>query len=227
MKSKKQPFYDKKKLLIELVPLTFIVIMFGVALYVHPMLPDKIPTHWNAAGQVDNYSGKDGVFFIPVVFLVISTLLFVLPLMEVFRDNMLKIYDYYYMFKIIFGVFFLVLFAATLAPNFGYDINVAYIVLSMISIMFIGLGLILPKLKRNFMFGIRTGWTLSSDRVWEKTHKIGGILFISVGILTLIFSFLLALEVMFFVFIGLVMLISIFLVFYSYYLYKNERSTKK
>jgi uncharacterized membrane protein len=216
-------FYDKKKLLLEITTIIFIVIMFGTALYVYPKLPDKIPTHWNATGQADGFSGRSGVFIIPVMYLVISILLFILPFMEVFRENMLKIYKYYSAFKIIFGVFFTVLFIATILPNFGYDINVSYIVMWMISFMFIGLGIILPKLKRNFMFGIRTGWTLSSDEVWDKTHKLGGILFVILGTLTVLMTFVLNMQILFFIFIGLTLLIAIILAFYSYYIYRNVK----
>jgi uncharacterized membrane protein len=139
---------------------------------------------------------------------------------------MIKIYNYYYAFKMIFSIFFAVLFVATLLPPLGYDINVSYVVIAMIGLLFIALGFILPKLKRNFMFGIRTGWTMSSDTVWDKTHKIGGILFTALGIVTLMLLFVLELETLFFVFLALTILVSLFLVFYSYYLFKHDKNKK-
>ncbi len=226
-KSQKMPFYDKKKLVLELIPLLMVILTFIIAIYAYPQLPNKIPTHWNSAGEVDGFSSAKGIFLIPILFLILIILLFVLPLMEVFRENMLKTYKYYFIFKIIFSTFFLGLFIATLLPNFGYNINVAYIVIIMIGALFIGLGIILPKIKRNFMFGIRTGWTLSSDTIWDKTHKLGGILFILLGILTLLLLTLLKLEILFFVFITLTLLVSLFLVGYSYYLYKNTKKSIK
>jgi len=222
-KSLKQPFYNKNRLLLEIVTIAFIIIMFATAFYVRPLLPDKIPTHWNAAGVADGFSGRNGVFLIPIIFLVTSILLFILPLMEVFRNNMLEIYRYYYAFKVFFGLFFLVLFISSLLPNFGYDINVAYVVIWMISFMFIGLGMILPKLKRNFMFGIRTGWTMSSDEVWDKTHKVGGIVFALLGITTILLLFVLKLETLFFAFVALTLLCSTFLILYSYYVYRRTK----
>ena len=224
MKKSEQPskrFYDNKKLLLELVPLVLVIATFIIALFVHPILPDKIPIHWDASGVANGFSGRNGIFVIPIIFLIVTALLFILPLMEVFRDNMLKIYKQYYIFKIIFSVFFTLLFVFTLLPNFGYNINVAYAVIMMIALMFIGLGFILPKLKRNFMFGIRTGWTLSSDVVWNKTHKVGGVLFALIGVITIALLFALKLEILFFVFIGLTLLASLILVIYSYYLFKK------
>ena len=217
----KTKFYDRKKLLLEIIPFALVIISFIIAIYVYPLLPPKIPVHWDAQGVANGFSGSAGIFMIPIVSLVVMILLFVLPLMEVYRENMLKIYNYYYSFKVFFAAFFTILFVATIMPNFGYNINVAIVIITLISIMFIWLGLTLPKLKRNFMFGIRTGWTLSSDEVWEKTHKLGGILFTCLGLITLILLWLLKLEMIFFVFMALVISVSVFLVFYSYYIYKK------
>jgi uncharacterized membrane protein len=222
-------FYDKRKLWMESVPfIIFIIMIFGALVYL-PKIPDTIPTHWNASGQADGFGGRNSIFIIPIMFFVILILFFILPLMEVFRENMIKIYNYYYAFKIMFSIFFAVLFVATLLPILGYDINVSRVVIAMIGLLFISLGFIFPKLRRNFMFGIRTGWTLSSDEVWDKTHKIGGILFVILGALTIVLLFTLKLETLFFVFLVLTILVSLFLVFYSYYLYKNKNnsSTKK
>lgn len=225
--SVKSRFYDKRKILLESVPFIIFIALIISAIMYYPKIPANIPTHWNASGQADGFGGKNTIFIIPIIFFIILVLFLILPLMEVFRENMLKIYNYYYAFKIIFSVFFAVLFISTLLPTLGYDINVSFVVIGMIGLLFISLGIILPKLKRNFMFGIRTGWTLSSDNVWEKTHKLGGILFIVLGGITEILLFILKLEMLFFIFLILTMLVSLFLVFYSYYIYKNDKSIKK
>jgi uncharacterized membrane protein len=219
----KTRFYDKKKLLLESIPFALVIISFIIALVVYPQLPSKIPVHWDANGVANGYSGSSGIFMIPVISLIVMIVLFFLPLMEVYRENMIKIYNYYYAFKVFFAAFFTILFISTILPNFGYNINVATVVIALIGIMFIWLGFTLPKLKRNFMFGIRNGWTLSSDDIWEKTHKLGGRIFLAIGALTLIFMMLIPMEILFFTFIAIVILTSIFLVLYSYKLYRNRK----
>ena len=42
----------------------------------------------------------------------------------------------------------------------------------------------MPRARPNWWFGIRTPWTLSNDRVWERTHRVGGYLLVAVGIVT-------------------------------------------
>jgi len=55
-----------------------------------------------------------------------------------------------------------------------------------IGLLFIFVGLMLNKAKRNYFIGIRTPWTLANDVVWQKTHRLGSKLFILAGILTLL-----------------------------------------
>jgi len=51
-----------------------------------------------------------------------------------------------------------------------------------LGLLFILMGNYLPRLPRNFFFGIRTPWTIASERVWKKSHRVGGWLFVIGGI---------------------------------------------
>jgi len=85
------------------------------------------------------------------------------------------------------------------------------------------LGNLLPKIPSNFFAGIRTPWTLSSELVWRKTHRLGGIGFIIGGLLMIIIPLLWkssqsALIIMFI----LIMIVCLYPVLYSFLLYKKE-----
>ncbi len=43
------------------------------------------------------------------------------------------------------------------------------------------LGNIMPKLRRNSLVGLRTPWSQSSEVVWKKSQRVGGILFMAAG----------------------------------------------
>ncbi|MDO8755746.1 MAG: SdpI family protein, partial [Anaerolineales bacterium] len=82
-------------------------------------------------------------------------------------------------------------------------------------------GFLLRRAKRNWFIGIRTPWTLSSDRVWNETHRLGSPLFMASGGLALLgafFSGTIAFWLMFVPLIGS----TLFLVIYSYVLYQRE-----
>jgi len=48
--------------------------------------------------------------------------------------------------------------------------------------LFIVIGNYLPKVRPNYMVGIRTPWTLTSDVAWTRTHRMGGRLFVIEGV---------------------------------------------
>ncbi|HEU5228101.1 MAG TPA: SdpI family protein, partial [Ktedonobacteraceae bacterium] len=86
--------------------------------------------------------------------------------------------------------------------------------------LFIFLGNYTGKMRRNFWMGIRTPWTLASAVVWERTHRLGGWLFVAVGLLGIPLSFVPALRLW-----GIVIpiiAVSIFLYIYSYVCYQRQ-----
>ena len=88
------------------------------------------------------------------------------------------------------------------------------------SVLFIFLGNYMGKLRRNFWMGIRTPWTLTSDVVWERTHRVGGWLFVAIGLLGIPFSFVPQLRI--FGMLVLIVLAAIFLTIYSYLCYRQH-----
>jgi uncharacterized membrane protein len=110
----------------------------------------------------------------------------------------------------------------TLAWSLGYHgFKMSMAMLPFMGLLFIFIGFLLRKAKRNFFIGIRTPWTLSSDKVWDGTHRMGATLFSASGILAIIgslFGGMVAFWLMFVPLIGS----SFFLVVYSYVLYRRE-----
>jgi uncharacterized membrane protein len=72
--------------------------------------------------------------------------------------------------------------------------------------------------------GIRTPWTLSSDRVWEKTHRFGGRVFVAGGLLISIAALLWA-QWVHVVLIAVVLIATSSVFVYSYVEWKREQST--
>jgi len=91
-----------------------------------------------------------------------------------------------------------------------------------ISILFFLIGWVLPQIKRNFFIGIRTPWTLSSDEVWDKTHKIGGKIFMAFGVLSLV-SVIFGSVVNFVVVIFGAILSAVVMMIYSYLAFRKYK----
>jgi uncharacterized membrane protein len=60
------------------------------------------------------------------------------------------------------------------------------IIVAGVGLMFIVLGNYMGKVRKNFFIGIRTPWTLASDEVWSRTHRLGGKVFVLTGIFMIV-----------------------------------------
>lgn len=172
--------FDKK----EILPILIILASMAMGIYFLPALPSQVPSHWNVYGQIDGWVSKTfAVYFFPALTLVIYLLLSFFPLMDPRRKNIEKFSGIYFGFKLVTTAFLSGLYFLTLWAGLGHEVNVGRWVVWGIAVMFLYLGIVMPKLKHNYTIGIRFPWTLHSEVVWEKTHKLGGKLFIALAVL--------------------------------------------
>jgi len=170
----------------EILPVALIVVAFIVGLLLYPDLPEIMPSHWNAQGEVDAWSSKNfSVFFFPGLTLGIYLLMTFIPLIDPLRKNYIKFRMVYFWFRTIFVVFFISLYFYTLWVGLGSELNINYFILPAMSALFILIGMFLPKIRKNYFVGIKTPWTIHSEEVWNKTHQFSGKLFVIAGMIAL------------------------------------------
>lgn len=166
--------------------LALILLMFAIAAWLYPALPDPVPTHWNAVGEVDGWTAKPwGVYLLPLITLGLLPLLLLLPVISPkgFRlDAARQVYDIV-VFTVVAFMLLVELFSFRAALGHGGDFTRAMPII--LGLLFIVLGNYLPRFPRNFFVGIRTPWTLASESVWRRTHRLGGRLFMAAGFLAL------------------------------------------
>jgi uncharacterized membrane protein len=71
----------------------------------------------------------------------------------------------------------------------GTRLNAIFIMTALVGALFLVLGTSMSGMRRNFIIGIRTPWTLASDDVWDRTHRLGGRIFMIAGALLMIAPF--------------------------------------
>jgi uncharacterized membrane protein len=150
----------------------------------YPRLPERIPTHWNAHGQVNGYGSKWvtlGLF--PLATLAMWGVLRFLPTIDPRRENYAKFQGTYDLVMNLVLTLILLLQGVAIAGALGAPIAFRLLPV-VIGAAFVVLGNAMPRARPNWWFGIRTPWTLSNDRVWERTHRVGGYLFVALGIVT-------------------------------------------
>jgi len=204
----------------EKIAIILVALSFLGAFLVYPLLPEKVPIHWNIKGEADGYGDPlAGAFIFPIIGVFMILLFWVIPKIAVFKENLKKFENEYYLFELFMVLFFIIMFKLTLLPNFGFEFNMSWAIMPLIAILFIFIGIIMPKFKRNFFVGIRTPWTIANDQVWGKTHKLGGKLFIALGVISLIG--LILPDLFLYIFVAPVLFVVAILFVYSYLEFKK------
>jgi uncharacterized membrane protein len=156
--------------------------MAAFAAAVFPSLPAEIPVHWNMAGRPDSTMARlPGAFLLPGLGLAIWVLFLVLPRFDRRRGPYDRFWESYWA---VCGLILLFLFGAevlVLGIALGWPIDVVQGLFFGAGILFVFVGRLLPRLSRNRWMGIRTPWTLASETVWKKTHRVGMHAFVVCG----------------------------------------------
>lgn len=154
------------------------------SILLYPALPDRVPVHWNLAGQVDGYTSRAmGAFFLPAMNLAIYALLLAMPLVDPRRANYARFAGFYRGLRIILTFFLSVLHAVTLLAGVGRPVDILLVGSLGMSGLFLYLGHSLGRVHPNYFVGIRTPWTLEDEEVWRRTHRLGGRLLMAVAVL--------------------------------------------
>jgi len=209
------------------IPLGVIVLAFAASAAVYSDLPDRMPTHWNMAGELDGWTDRPwGAFLLPLMLLVGLGMFHLLPRIDPRGANYAKFKGTYEILIIATMVFLLGVHLVILAIALGQDISVTRVMPVGVGILFIVIGNILPRTRSNWFVGVRTPWTLSSDRVWERTHRFAGRLFVAAGgLLVLIALFAPALTQRALIGVSVVVLVGV--LGYSYLVWRNDPDARK
>ena len=177
--------------------LWFTIVVIGVqiivALVAYPFLPARIPTHWDAAGQINGYMPKWlGAFFPAGMSIVLTVFLRGIVAIgpRLGRENQRVTVSQINYVTFGLAVLMLIIQVISFATALGLPVDQANILNLVLSLGMILLGNYMGKFRRNFWMGIRTPWTLTSDMVWERTHRLGGWLFVLGGVIGIAATFI-------------------------------------
>jgi len=205
----------------EIIIVGIALLSFAIGVYYYPQMPEQMASHWNAKGQVDDYLSKFwGLFLIPITLVGLALLFMAVPRVDPLRENIEKFRKYYDGFVILFMIFMICVYLATILWSIEIRISINVFLPIAAGIMFIGIGILVENTKQNWFVGIRTPWTMSSESVWDKTHRMGGKLFKIAGVIAIVGIFFQSYAVYFVLIPGI--LVAVYTVVYSYVEYKKE-----
>jgi uncharacterized membrane protein len=160
-------------------------VLFSLAVY--SRLPDQVPVHWGFSGDADRYGTRiEGTFLMPAVMIALLAVMRWFPSRDPRAPNIAKFREAYD--TVVAGTIALMagIHVLALGNALGWQVDMARAVLIGIGVLFILLGNLLPVVRSNFIFGIRTPWTLSSETVWTRSHRVGGYAMVAAGLSTIV-----------------------------------------
>lgn len=186
-------------------------------------LTATVPVHWGVDGTPDGYGPAWlSLLVVPVMQVGLVALLAAIPRFEPRRANLARSRRSYEIVVVGVTALFTLVQAAIAIATLGGEFDFSRLVMGGMGVFFIAIGLAMPGFKPNYMAGIRTPWTLTSDLSWRKTQLLGGRLFVLVGALVVVGSPFLPVLALTFVFLfGLLGAVAV-TVAYSYRVWRSD-----
>ncbi|MBI3511145.1 MAG: SdpI family protein [Bacteroidetes bacterium] len=183
--------------------------------------PERVPTHWNASGEVDDYGNKWSLLLLPGVNLGVYALLLVLPKIDPRKKNYDLFSGAYFLIRVSLAVLFCIIAFVTCLVSLKVKLDVGLIVqLCLIGLMLI-MGNQFGRIRTNFFVGFRTPWTLSNEEVWVRTHRLAGKLWVIGGLLMIPGLFFLPQKFQLYSFFPIIILVAIIPIVYSWKIYRD------
>ena len=142
----------------------------------------RLPIHWGIGGEADAFAGKWTALLLPAaVTAAISALFYFLPAIEPRREGLERSQGLY-----LWGWAALLLLGAGLqvavvSVALGWGIPVNHLIVGILGLVLLIIGNQLGKSRSMYMIGLRTPWTLASEEVWIRTHRLAGKLMVLAG----------------------------------------------
>jgi uncharacterized membrane protein len=133
--------------------------MGALSALAYPQMPERMVTHWNAAGEPDDSMGRTlGLVALPAVTAATVAVLQVLPTVDP-GEGIQQFRGAYDAFVVLLAVFLGYVHVLVVAVNAGYSVSVSTAILPGVGILLYGAGAVLDRAEQNWFLGIRTPWS--------------------------------------------------------------------
>ena len=188
-----------------------------VGLLLWNQLPEQVPSHWNIHGEIDGWSSKAfAVLGMPGMLLAIHWVCVLActadPKAANYTPKMLILVLW------ICPMISLIVNSMVYAAALGYQFSVEIIMPLLMGVLFIIVGNMLPKCRQSYTMGIKLPWTLANEENWNKTHRLGGKIWVLGGAIIMATAIFGSFWIMMIVLAVMVIVPTV----YSYCLYRKQ-----
>ena len=222
--------YNSKKITMEKIKKEFpfisiALLPFIYLAYIWNRLSEKVPMHWNASGEIDDYGNKKELFFMLLLVIGLPYLIFmVIPRIDP-KQKLQNMGNKLNSLRFILSIFMSAL-AIFILYSVQHETSSPELIFTLVGLMFAFLGNYFKTIKPNYFIGIRTPWTLENEEVWKKTHLLGGKMWF-IGGLLMAMTFVLPNPFNLYIFLGITAIISIIPIVYSYLEFKKLKGQQQ
>lgn len=204
-------------IVLTLLPFLYLAIIYSD-------LPETVPAHWNANGEITRYDDKKTLWMIPIMMTgLIYVLLKFIPQLDP-KGQIKKMGKKFIHLRMIMTLFMTVLATGIIYMTQNHETDIAgdpSWIFILVGLLFIVLGNYMPAMKPNYFVGIRTPWTLENETVWRKTHRLGGWIFMASGLAIIISALALSPQITFIVTMVGAIGTALVTMIYSYMIFKK------
>ena len=206
-----------KKNLKTLIITSIIILLPMVAgLVLWNRLPDEVPFHWNAAGEVDGGASKAVAVFVPsAAMLALQWLCMLGTSADPKKQNHPEKVKVLVLWLI--PVITVFISALMYVSALGVSVRVETLMPILLGLLFVAIGNYMPKCKQNYTIGIKIPWTLASEENWNRTHRLAGWVWVGGGFVMLLSGFL---GIFWLTLVPAIIMVAVPLI-YSYILHKK------
>ena len=170
------------------------LIMAGLSLWGRMALPDvPMAVHFDAMGVANGFMPRDpALLLMPGVGLgLLVVLLWIIPAVMPKSAPVERSAAAFGACTLAVLLLLTVIHGALVLSAAGVIMDHLRIIHGGAGLLLIVIGNYLPKMRRNYIMGLRTPWTLADERVWDRTHRLGGPVFMMAGLAIVLAAILL------------------------------------
>ena len=189
-------------------------------------MPDIVPTHFNAAGEADDYGPKwINAFLLPGIAVITYLFLLFIPKIDP-KKRIESAQKPIAAIRILIPLFLVGIYSLVMMKSLDMDIDISRFVSISVGIVIMISGNYMNSIKPNYFIGIRTPWTLEDADVWKKTHRFSSKVWIIGGLIMIISSVFINQKSYVYVIITATLFLAVIPLLYSYLIFNKLQNSE-
>ena len=159
----------RKMLLFEICLIAVACVTTAIA---YPRLPLRVPTHWDIHLQPNQYGPRWVLWLLgPGLMAGVTLFTYLGPWLSPRRFELDSFRSTWRQLMLLLFCMIGYIYAAMLLAGVRQGIDAGRMILGGVCFIMVLMGNLMGKVRKNFYIGVRTPWTLTSDHVWNATHR--------------------------------------------------------